>query len=354
MNKNRLREKAIGWTNEQRKSRLHHIAINSRFLILPECEGTPNLASKVLSLVAERIPKDWLKKYGTPLLALETYVDPERNDNSGTCYIAAGWKNLGLSTGFQKKGEERTHSKHYLLFPLHKNSFTALSADIPHALLTGVKPVTGESNNNFVFDAGKIDLKELQHYLQSVPDPRRAHGLRYPFLPFLSLCIAATLSGYSQYRQIADWIRQLPGALRVSFGMPGDCSPNESTIGKLFSRIDETKLQAALNKWLTAQNQSETKTLSLDGKAIRGTSKDRSTQSKFLNLFATEQGIVIDQLPTGPGAAEKATARKIIQNNDIAGKTIVADALHTDKELIGEIEKKRLRISSLSKIISHG
>ena len=100
---NRMRDSEIGWSTEQCKQRRKHIANNSRFLVGRRYQNIPNLASKVLSLAADRISQDWMRRYGVPLLALETYVDPEYNDNHGTCYIAAGWKRLGLSTGYQER-----------------------------------------------------------------------------------------------------------------------------------------------------------------------------------------------------------------------------------------------------------
>lgn len=137
---------------------------------------------------------------------IETYVDPSRNENEGTCYTAAGWERLGISTGYAAFGAERTHGKWYFLKALHERSYEALRCDIPHALMTGVKEVSGESNNNFVFDAAKFDIKDLQKALSAIDDPRTAHGVRYRFAPLLSLCIAAAISGHTQYRQIADWM----------------------------------------------------------------------------------------------------------------------------------------------------
>jgi len=81
--RNRLRESRIGWDCSLVKSRLKHVANNCRFLVLPEYAGEKNLASKCLSLASERISDDYKKKYGVPLLALETYVD---SSNEGSCY----------------------------------------------------------------------------------------------------------------------------------------------------------------------------------------------------------------------------------------------------------------------------
>lgn len=352
--RNRLRESFIGWSDQQRESRLCHIANNSRFLICPKYAGTKNLASKVLSLVISSLPQDWMRRYGITILGVETYVDPQHNDNQGSCYKAAGWEDLGFSTGYQAFGEERTHSKLYFFKPLHKDSCKALSAEIPHALLTGAKEISGKSNNNYVLDAAKFNLKSLQKVLSSIKDPRGQQGMRYGFVALLSLCIAAVISGYTQYRQIADWIAKLPATDRVRFGLPGGRTPDETTISRFLRTINPGELQTVLSQWLLENYQKDTNfdIVTLDGKALRGTSSDAKEQKAFLNVFANELGITIEHQPTSKGGAEKATAQKMIKSDiDLEGKIVLADAIHTDRATINALKKKGPRMSSLLKAI---
>lgn len=353
--RNHLREKRISWSDSQRKERIQHLANNSRYLILPDYQGEKNLASKALSLITDRLSADWLRRYGIPILAVETYVDPQHNDNKGSCYLGAGWENLGYSSGYQAAGaEERTHSKWYFLKALHTDSFAALRADIPHALLTGVKSVSKESNNNYVLDATKFDIKALQKDLLKIKDPRSGQGKRYRFIPLLSLCIAAVVSGYTQYRQIADWIAKLPAPDRAKFGLPGDMVPTESTIGYFISRIDPVQLQTVLREWLlkTYKKEVPSNTITLDGKALRATSSDAKEQKAFLNVFANELGIVIEHAPTLKGAGEKSTARSVIKSEiALKGKVVLADAIHTDIQMLQVLKKKTPRMSSLLKAI---
>jgi len=353
--RNHMREAAIGWSREQCQERRQHIANNSRFLVGKAYRNIPNLASKILSLTSERISKDWMRRYGIPLLALETYVDPSHNENEGTCYTAAGWEKLGLSTGYRVFGGERTHGKWYFLKSLHDRSYAALRSEIPHALMTGVKEVSGESNNNFVFDAARFDMQELRNALSAVQDPRRTWGVRYKFIPFLSLCIAAALSGHTQYRQIADWIRAIPAPDRVRFGLRGEMTPAETTVGNFMKSIDPDQLSTALTGWLrkTYPRRDDYKFLILDGKALRGTDSEASKQVGFLNVFAAELGIVIEQIPCKKGGAEKMAARDFIDRaKDLEDKVILADAIHTDSKLVASVSKKKLSTCSLSKIIT--
>ena len=353
--RNKLRAEEIGWTTEQENARREHICNNSRFLICSEYRGTKNLASKVLSLVGKRISDDWLRRYGVPLLAIETYVDPEHNDNQGSCYIAAGWKQLGFSSGFEGSNGERTHGKRYFLKAIHKDSYAALRSEIPHALITGVKPASGVSNNNFVLDASKFRIDELKKALSGVDDPRTTRGTRYPFVAFLALCISAVASGKTQYRQIADWIKNLGDPLRGQFGFRPNLIPCEGTVGNFLRSINPEQLQSVLSKWLinTYPEVANGKSLAIDGKALRGTDSVTSKQVSVLNVLANDMGIVIEQLPTKKGAVEKATARDFAERaEDLEGTCVMGDAMLTDKKLVDVLGKKKPNTYSLSRRIN--
>jgi hypothetical protein len=90
------RDEFIGWTEEQRKSRLHLIVDNSRFLLLPWVHGK-NLASRILSLAARKLPVLWQQRYNYRPLLLETFIETQRF--CGTCYKAANWIYVGQTRG---------------------------------------------------------------------------------------------------------------------------------------------------------------------------------------------------------------------------------------------------------------
>ena len=64
----------------------------------------PNLASRVLKLVCERLPQDWQEHFGYPVQVVETFVDPQRF--RGTCYKAAGWQQLGPTQGYERDWQD--------------------------------------------------------------------------------------------------------------------------------------------------------------------------------------------------------------------------------------------------------
>jgi SRSO17 transposase len=101
-----VRDRFIGWSEEQKKTYLDRIANNSRFLIFPWVL-VPHLASHVLSLNIRRLARDWEQQFHHPLWLLETFVDPSRF--KGTSYKAANWKRLGQTRGYGKEGRGYAH-----------------------------------------------------------------------------------------------------------------------------------------------------------------------------------------------------------------------------------------------------
>ncbi len=90
------RDQFITWTARQRERNLHLIVNNARFLILPWITSR-NLASRILSEAARRLPQDWQTRFNYQPVLLETFVQKDRF--KGTCYRAANWIHLGQTQG---------------------------------------------------------------------------------------------------------------------------------------------------------------------------------------------------------------------------------------------------------------
>lgn len=90
------RDRFIGWSALQRRANLHLVAYNSRYLLMPWVK-VRGLASHVLAAATRRLSADWQRLYHHPIYLAETFMNPARF--RGTCYRAANWIYLGLSTG---------------------------------------------------------------------------------------------------------------------------------------------------------------------------------------------------------------------------------------------------------------
>ncbi len=122
------RDRFIGWSAVQRRANIHLLAYNTRFLIAPWVK-VPHLASHLLGQVGRRIGSDWQGLYHHPVYLLETFIDPERF--AGTCYRAANWIYLGLTTGRGKEDQSRRPNrslKQLWVYPLRGDFRRHLSA----------------------------------------------------------------------------------------------------------------------------------------------------------------------------------------------------------------------------------
>jgi Domain of unknown function (DUF4338) len=98
------RDRYIGWSAEARRRNIRFLVYNTRFLILPWVR-VPHLASHILGRMSAVLSDDWQRMYHHPVYFAETFIDPGRF--RGTCYRAANWVLLGLTTGRGK--DDLTH-----------------------------------------------------------------------------------------------------------------------------------------------------------------------------------------------------------------------------------------------------
>jgi hypothetical protein len=121
------RDRFIGWAASARLANIRLLAYNTRFLILPWVT-VPHLASQLLGRIARRLSADWQSVYGHPIYFLETFIDPQRF--RGTCYRAANWTFMGVTTGRGKDAptyEPNRSIKQVLGYPLVKDFRQRLS-----------------------------------------------------------------------------------------------------------------------------------------------------------------------------------------------------------------------------------
>ena len=114
------RDEWLGWHRAVQMRRLHLIANNTRFLILPAGADVPNLGSCVLGANLQRLSADWQAAWGHPLLLAETFV--EMRLYRGTVYRAANWIAVGLTQGYARSNGKYTDKhgvkKKMLVYPL--------------------------------------------------------------------------------------------------------------------------------------------------------------------------------------------------------------------------------------------
>ena len=124
-----VRDRWIGWGDNERLRNLGWVINNTRFLIF-QWVRVKNLASHVLGHTGRRIQEDWKERWGYRPVLMETFVDPRRYH--GSCYKASNWEYLGMTTGegLVRKGKKYTTTpKMIFVKPLVKDFRTLLCLD---------------------------------------------------------------------------------------------------------------------------------------------------------------------------------------------------------------------------------
>ncbi len=356
------RDRWIGWSQEQKLRRLHLVTQHSRFLILPDFQGVPNLASRVLGLSLRRLAGDMQREHGFPVLLAETFVDLARF--AGTCYRAANWRSLGMTGGYARQPGATPNWLHHgepkeiLVFELQANAAATLRQPAEEPAWQGpdrsAPPATPQ-------------LRSLFEFLGTVPEYRHARGQRYSLQTVLALAVAARLAGYRGVTAFAQFAALLDPQQRQAV----DCfyspsrqaytTPSITTFHNILAALPPETLETAVGEWArerSEQNgqvpQDETDTGSpkaagksresgsrqpglpavcMDGKDIRGASKQTADGRRML-LAAVQQGscLVLGQLEIDRKTNEIPALRELARGLDLAGRVVTADALHAQHE----------------------
>ena len=323
------RDTWIGWGRVLHYQRLHLLANNARFLILPAAGDMPNLASRVLALNLRRLSADWQRVHGHPLLLAETFVDRARF--TGACYRAANWQVVGTTRGFARRnGRYAPHGapKQALVYPLHPHARALLcAATLPAPWSTPMQSVALTS----------AQLQDLQQRLSTLPNGHRPRGLRHRQGTVLSIAIAAVLAGRRGYSAIAEWAADLTQAqlkrLRARFNPRTERfePPSEPTLRRVLQTCDAPAVNATLSGWLLGVTNPDD-AVAVDGKALRGALRPDGTQVHLLSAFLQEQGITIAQREIPAKTNEIPEIKPLLEPLDLTGRVVTADALHTQRE----------------------
>ena len=314
-------------------------------------QGQRWLASRVLGLSLRRLPRDWQQRYATPLLLVETFVDPQRF--RGTCYHAANWIELGLTRGFGRVRDAplsyRRHGrpKTVFVYPLQRDARAQLAGRHPH-------PAWQQERNRIHLTAKQ--LESLWNHLRAIPDFRKPRGLRHPLVTVLVIVLAARLQGKKNVTEIWIFGRKLTQKQLARAGARRNpasgqrVAPSLNTIRRVLAGVDQQQVEAELDAWLQQQaGQVEPgEALALDGKWLRG-SYDRDQQRdgeladepprQQLTVVGLDTRQVYAQVGfTGKKQdAEAKAGRAALERIDLPGRVVVFDALHTQRATVEQI-----------------
>lgn len=188
-----------------------------------------------------------------------------------------------------------------------------------------------------------------------LPDPRRAASVTYALSAMLTLAVAAILANHLSVLAIAEWgARQSPDLLR-SLGFPDGRTPCQSTLQRLFSKLDGQALAVALGAHVAPAVIPVSPTdsspadglqgVAVDGKAQRGRLpfQEGGCPVHALSAFCHEHGVVLAHEPIEPGRgtekseAELTVAPALLARVAWPGRVLTGDALFCQRHLCQQV-----------------
>lgn len=144
-------------------------------------------------------------------------------------------------------------------------------------------PLSASHREQLLTQAG---IQSLVSIFEAMPDPRKAHGLRYD-LPFLLTClVAALLCNCDSSEAVAQWCRDHQRLLREVFGSRLFLTPSGSLYRWLLPRLDAAALERVLGQWVQATTRAAADDpLALDGKTVRGARSGRAGRSSLVSVL---------------------------------------------------------------------
>jgi predicted transposase YbfD/YdcC len=181
----------------------------------------------------------------------------------------------------------------------------------------------------------------------AVPDPRRMASIEYPLPAILGLAVAGLLCAHTSVLALAEWGARQPAALLGALGFRTGRTPCQTTLQRLFARLDPHALTAALTAAFAptvppAALGRGSQGIAIDGKAQRGRLQYEAGSSVHaLVAFCHDYGVVLASEPIEQGTdkaeAELTVAPRLVDRIDWHGRVLTGDALFCQRDLCQQL-----------------
>ena len=204
---------------------------------------------------------------------------------------------------------------------------------------------------------------DLLGLFAGVSDGRTGQGRDHPVAAVLALAAAAVVAGMKGYTAITGWVADVSAAvladLYLRAGAVPAGPPSKTTIWRVLTDADPQMPGAAVGTWLMnaagfaapeaggtddrVPGHGTLMQVRLDGKAIRGAKDADGNQVRLLAALAgpdAASSVVVAQAGVGRKTNEVPMAAVVLDQIDLEGKIVTADALHTVKATANRIHER--------------
>ena len=192
----------------------------------------------------------------------------------------------------------------------------------------------------------RVGPRNLAAAFGRVPDPRRVASVAYPLAAVLALAVSAILANALSELAIAQWATRQPAERLRAMGFLGGRTPCQSTLQRLFCKLDGQALAEALSAHfapVAVPLAAGSRGVAIDGKAQRGRLPFQAGGCPVhaLTAFCHERGVVLAQEPIERGEdkseAELTVAPALVARVTWPGRVLTGDALFCQRKLCAQV-----------------
>jgi len=129
-------------------------------------------------------------------------------------------------------------------------------------------------------------------------------------------------------------------AFAAALGFTREVSPCCTTLHNLFIALDRKAFERSIRRWTAGRVAAGWRSVSLDGKTLRGVQGHQVPGVHLLAAYAHEARTVLDQIPVDTKTNEHKTALELLDPIPLEGKVVVGDAAFCQRDLSRKIRKK--------------
>ena len=202
--------------------------------------------------------------------------------------------------------------------------------------------------------AQDADAQTLYQVLSQVGDRRKPRGKRYEAALVLTLVLLAKMSGQKGMSGIAQWARLRIEWVRSQLSLARESLPCGNTYQNVCDHIDLGELNQRLADFFApavagqvadepaAAVPQRLRHWVLDGKCLRGSHRPAHGQEaqSVLSLYDVQSQHVVAQCELAGKGHERTTALALVQELDLTGVLLSADALHTQPAWCQQVRRQ--------------
>ena len=179
-------------------------------------------------------------------------------------------------------------------------------------------------------------LPKLSLAFEKIPDLRKHWRKRYNLKALLVMATAAILSGAKGPTSISEWGRSKSREELKQMGFKRGIAPCPATFHNVFKDLDVLTFEQAIRDYFSPVLKGE-KAIAVDGKTLRGSKDGDLPGVHLLAALGQRTKVVFNEHFVNHKTNEIKVIVPLLNEMDVKGKVITADAMHTQKDFCDKV-----------------